>query len=1777
MIMRKVKLFTMLLTALLVSGGVWGTEYEVSDASGMTSALSSAQNGDVIKLTSSFSMSSTSVPISKSITLDLNGFILGGTNKKLIEITNGATLTIKNSDLSKQGKIKHTYSTSSSSYYAIYITNGNLVINESGNSNGEVMIESKHYDVVYSNYVGANITLNSNTIINSTKTSNGGRGVNIVKDATMTVQEGVSFNYDSGDATFIPIQSSYPLTLTSYCIDFPKTKINNNNNAVTINNYGTISEGNLVSYRTSAGQANVVTLNNYGDVTFKEIFAHRLTLNNKSGATCSIESGAQFLGTVMNIDNKGTMTITDGFFNANTFSFTNTGTFSITGGTMTNQAYAALENEIKSPYTTIVYALSASENGRKILTQTEFDNYEYKAEVEGVQYATFETAINAANASVNSNLTVNLLQDDQLSFAKINVGANISKINFNGHSLTGTSYINPNPAHSFVVDGGGGSFTTNATTYAFTMPTSTIDIIYEFKNITINHNITSSSGSFYVSSPCSIILDNVTINETGTSGLCISTYKAATTANFTFKNNVALNHVSSDNYSYGFRCQGNSNTSRSNINLTIAEGATVVGVFKTQQSYSNLTLVNNGTINNMNHTASTYDFNLTNNGTIIFTGGNQYGTVTLNEGTDATTLLKGGNYRASAHTAYQDKVAPGYAWNVVTADTEWSVVDNTSEVALYDGTIYSTLEVAISAAIADSDPSKAVLVLKPLNLSETLSINGNVTIDLNGNNISFTNNYFELAGGSLNVVNSGAAAKISNTNGMAVFVNNYQANLTVGANVTIDGTSNAILVQKAGVLSLADATLVSANDKKDILVRNYIDNATLGSGQTMELEMGCRYNSANDAVLSTYKVAGSKTIFQRFAPYGEVKCVVAADAIPQAAIGSYMYLGMTDAIANVQSGETIVLQTNASNINISGQRDNITDGKQVTVDLNGHLWDVMSGMEINDGSLNIIGTGSVTTSKIGYTLFIVRGASTNEADYSTLTIGQNVTLVSASGCYAVSVYGQTDYTPDVYGAVVNFDGTINGKSGSNTCNGLYVNGNNQTADVNSVQMNIGSHAVITVPNYAAGYAKWTIADGASISASIFALEIRAGELTINGGSYTGTYNTISCNPNGNGSTTTGAAIAIAQHTTKQPVIVTINGGEFRAPMAMIQVNPQNNTEADYRNMIVNVNGGRFWSDNGTAGMLFENQENYGTVYYAEDEMFISQNRRIFLRGGYYNYDPIKFVAVGYQRIKLEDIPEAQRTAEDLAAIAAEYVYKIGEIKPEDAVETTDCDNCINWKNDADDLWSDHEVPTDATPVVIKDKEVIITTPANAYSVTLENTGSGGTTKLTIKDGGMLMVGSGGVTGADSLKFIVEDGGMLCIAPNASEYEKPEGTVIVSSDYARRKDTEADAKTLAQLTGDDLYWRHIACPTVNDNRTLTISKKGCTYINTWDLLNGWTSKGANDWKTPFIGYNISTTLLSTTRESDTILYTFKGELAGNKVETLKFSRIGFTFFGNSYLAPIDIRELLTSLDVNDDVESTVILYKYDEEIYEYVNRAAFALPWTTAEIAPLQGFFVFSEKKSTVDYNYTKAVWDAFCAKARAVEFGAPARKQTMDHNFDAIACVQLTSINGKRDKLYLFEGADYSSAFDKGYDARKMNTSGMHIAALDADNELAIIATDNLEGTALTLTTGNATDYTLSFSNVSGKALAIYDVLTDVTTNMVEGATYSFSADANTTIDNRFRVVNARQTPTDMESVNAAAAAKGVYTILGEYLGESDVWMTLPSGVYIVNGEKMVR
>lgn len=310
--------------------------------------------------------------------------------------------------------------------------------------------------------------------------------------------------------------------------------------------------------------------------------------------------------------------------------------------------------------------------------------------------------------------------------------------------------------------------------------------------------------------------------------------------------------------------------------------------------------------------------------------------------------------------------------------------------------------------------------------------------------------------------------------------------------------------------------------------------------------------------------------------------VTAENAVAQ--IGDQYYKTLEDAVLKVANGDTITLLkdvalgSNGLNIGSVG-----SEQKVLTLDLNGHSISATdSVIMVQNANLTVTGPGKIYETSPNFGAIIIKGSNKAENEnYTVVNIGAGVELEAWSPIFVTPF--KSSGAPYAYGVVVNVDGAkLTGKrdTSDNVGSAIYVNG--QIKEQNNAPKLVLNNVTQTATGagmYLAGYANTTITGG-SITGGDTGIEIRAGELTLNDCALEATAEEFSCEPNGNGATTAGAAIAIAQHTTKKDIAVTINGGSFKGVKALNESNPQVNDPAPQ--VKLSIDGGTFIGDISTA-------------------------------------------------------------------------------------------------------------------------------------------------------------------------------------------------------------------------------------------------------------------------------------------------------------------------------------------------------------------------------------------------------------------------------------------------------------------------------------------------------------------------------------------------------------------------------------------------------------------
>ena len=638
------------------------------------------------------------------------------------------------------------------------------------------------------------------------------------------------------------------------------------------------------------------------------------------------------------------------------------------------------------------------------------------------------------------------------------------------------------------------------------------------------------------------------------------------------------------------------------------------------------------------------------------------------------------------------------------------------------------------------------------------------------------------------------------------------------------------------------------------------------------------------------------------------------------------------------------------------------DGVDAYLDLGGHTLTLPKyyGVELQNAHLAISnGTLNCTNSAI---VDLIGSADPTAQNYTTLTISDNVIVKQVSGEeYFVSISEDNVKQGKPYGIVVNFNGTYEGQCP------FYIHGSLTTISENAPTFNIGKDAEINSNSvaYAAGYGIWNHEGKAEVSHH--GIEIRAGKLTMNGGSIECTATEPADDQfNGSGSTSQACGIAVCQHSTKLPIEVVVNNGYIKAYTPLYQANPQNNGE-EINDVKLTVNDGLFFS--------------------TSNNIVWALNKRIFLNGGVYNMNPSAYVAEGKAVVE-NTTPETKEM----------YPYAIGT---KAAVATTI--KAGDW-NDAT-IWSTSAVPTTATPVVIAHNVVVpANTKAEAFGVEVKDN-----SVITIE--GALAVGNDGIKGiTDAKQLLIKDGGAMVISPAATENNQPLATV-----YKKMNIKHKDAGTYIEGVESPYLREHIGLPTIGKHTTTSdVQLLG----RQWNTSTGW--EDATEFATAFKGYSL------TSEMAPTAPVAFAGQLVGNMDATISMSR-GFHFVGNSWVAPINTTEILNQvgkLKNENAAEAAIKVYLPTEAKFEDINLAKLKVKPYKAQwgsLASMQAFFLYANRAATITLSYEQAVWNALLAQPKA------AAKRVAAEDEEVAVRINLTAKNGRTDYVYVYEGEEFHS------------------------------------------------------------------------------------------------------------------------------------------------------
>ena len=505
------------------------------------------------------------------------------------------------------------------------------------------------------------------------------------------------------------------------------------------------------------------------------------------------------------------------------------------------------------------------------------------------------------------------------------------------------------------------------------------------------------------------------------------------------------------------------------------------------------------------------------------------------------------------------------------------------------------------------------------------------------------------------------------------------------------------------------------------------------------------------------------------------------------------------------------------------------------------------------------------------------------------------------------------------------------------------------------------------------------------------------------------------------------------------------------------------------------------------------------------------------------------------------------------------------------------DPTIPWQQQT--TWSDDVVPATTTAVTIPDGKVVVVSNDPAITGTgvdkdtaavAEQIFIGDGAKLTVTTGTTLTVGEGGINVANGGQIVVEPGAVVTVGSAGlvtTEEEalvigantEDQGVFLLQPDVTENTQPKATVKLISkakQVGDNDFVWERFAIPTIDGNATIYDNERldTVTIYNNGAFAEGlaeWNGSawvGVSSWKNlqPFKGYQ-----LTNNSKYGNVCYTFEGNLVGNADMDYQFTASGFGFFGNSYTGDIDILKLITGFDEESQMQKSVWIYDPYTDGFKVINESNYGKVYygqrkarhgQITDIRTMQAFLMnsFKEGDNTATVDYSSAIWGN--PKYGLVSTPDPAPAKRVAANEDMFT-VYVAGAK-QEDEVSFIRSNAYSAAFDNGADASKWMNNGLNLYVATEDGELAAVASDEIVDMTIAFQSGNETEYTLGFDNLRGEQFELRDVLTGATIQMTEGATYTFSQEANTTVSARFQIIGAKKVTTGIENMEEGATVQ---------------------------------
>ena len=491
---------------------------------------------------------------------------------------------------------------------------------------------------------------------------------------------------------------------------------------------------------------------------------------------------------------------------------------------------------------------------------------------------------------------------------------------------------------------------------------------------------------------------------------------------------------------------------------------------------------------------------------------------------------------------------------------------------------------------------------------------------------------------------------------------------------------------------------------------------------------------------------------------------------------------------------------------------------------------------------------------------------------------------------------------------------------------------------------------------------------------------------------------------------------------------------------------------------------------------------------------------------------------------------------------------------------------IPWQQST--TWATAEVPEDNTIVTIpKDATVTVSKDEETKTAVADQVYVSQGATLKVEEGTTLNIGEGGMNIGNGGQIVVEPGAIVTVGDAGiittedkalviEATEEDQGVLLLNPAVTENTQPKATVKLVTkckQVGANEFVWERFAIPTLDGAQTTFNAERLDTVtiygggsfeqgLYEWDG-SAWT--GVGNWHDlmPFKGYQLTNNSVY-----GNVVYTFEGNLAGNVDMGYQFAENGFGFFGNSYTGDIDIMKFFESF--GSDMQKTIWIYDYYTDGFKAITETSYGSVYygkrnarhgLITDVRSMQAFLMntFATGASVQNVDYSAAIWGnpKYGLVSTPTPDPAPAKRVVANEDKFTVYVAGAK----QEDEVTFIRSNEYTSAFDNGADASKWMNKGLNLYVATEDGELAAVASDEIVDMTIAFQSGNETEYTLGFDNLQGEQFELRDILTGATIQMTEGATYTFSQEANTTIPARFQIIGARKVPTGVENVNEGA------------------------------------